>query len=104
MGTLNIYIGTNDKDSKQRELSLETIKDIIKNKISMHFDSFSLELITGVYKNMEELTYKVSIMEDKVDKTANADIITDIIDTLKFALNQECIMIECVPNTIIAFR
>lgn len=104
MATVNIYVGCNDKDTRKQMYDLTTINNMIIDIVKEFYDSFSIQLIGGVYKGEVENTYKVSIMFDlKFDEDINTAKLSYCIRTLRDKLNQECIMVEIIKDSIISF-
>lgn len=83
-----LYIGLNDKDTKQQEVTKEYVID----RLDYYFDAYTLIEANGRYKYnndfiQNEVTLIVIVCEyDDVD-------IKTIANQLKVDINQECIMI-----------
>lgn len=96
MATINFYVGTNDKDTHDQEMSYNDMDKIIVDTFSLFYDCFSMDMIRGVYKKEIETTFRVTLikeLDEKDDSNFN-----DIIETLKYVLNQECILVEYIDS------
>lgn len=97
MTTINFYIGCNDKDTHTQEMKLFEIEEIIIDTFSLFYDSFSIAHIQGVYKKVFEHTIKVTLIQDEINELDDSNF-NDIVTTLKYLLNQECIMVEYLAS------
>jgi hypothetical protein len=100
MTTVNLYIGLNDKDTKQQELTNLDAKAEISAILFKHFPyGFTLQECQGMYKHDDgtvvcENTIKVILFDYKMRS------VSDAVDDLKLKLNQECIAVERIETTI----
>lgn len=100
--TVICYIGTKDKDTKDYKLTNEFIKQTITNEFSKQYpNGFTITEGTGYYKHnsgevVTEKTYIVTVLDELF---VNADLT----DALKNKLNQECIGVQVI-NDSIAFK
>lgn len=88
-----IYIGLNDKDSKQQEISTLDAYKIISNMIAARFDGGTISEATGIYKYQDgtvsiETSLRVEIL------FASAEQIRPFVSELKKVLNQETIAVQ----------
>lgn len=100
MTTVNLYIGLNDKDTKQQELSNLDAKAEISAILFKHFPyGFTLQECQGMYKHNDgtvvcENTIKVILFD------YNIGLVPDVVKDLKLKLNQECIAVERIETTV----
>lgn len=100
MTTVNLYVGLNDKDTKQQELSnLEAKAEISAILFRYCPDGFTLQECQGMYKHNDgtvvcENTIKVILLG------YNMSMIYEIIEDLKRKLNQECIAVERIETYV----
>lgn len=98
--TVNYYIGTKDKDIKDYNLTNEFIKQTITNEFAKQYpNGFTITEGTGYYKHdsgevVTEKTYIVTVLDELF---VNADLT----DALKDKLNQECIGVQVVNDSIV---
>ena len=98
--TINYYIGTKDKDTKDYKLTNEFIKRTIINEVTKQYpNGFTITEGTGYYKHdsgevVTEKTYIVTVLDEVF---ANVDLI----DALKEKLNQECIGVQVINDSVI---
>lgn len=103
MATINIYIGLNDKDTKQQELSnLEAKAEISAILFRYCPLGFTLQECQGMYKHNDgtvvcENTIKVTLLD------YDACMIFEIVEDLKRKLNQESIAVEFIKDTVVNF-
>ena len=97
--TINYYIGTKDKDTKDYKLTNEFIKRTIINEVTKQYpNGFTITEGTGYYKHdsgevVTEKTYIVTVLDEVF---ANVDLI----DALKEKLNQECIGVQVINDSV----
>lgn len=98
--TVNYYIGTKDKDTKDYKLTSDYVKQTITEEFAKQYpNGFTITEGTGYYKHnsgevVTEKTYIVTILDST---TVNYNLI----DILKEKLNQECIGVQVLyDNTI----
>lgn len=96
MATINFYIGCNDKDTHTQEMSCNEIEKIIIDTFSLFYNCFSRSLIGGVYNKEIEPTFKVTLIKE-LDEIDDSNF-NDIVETLKYVLNQECILVEYIDS------
>lgn len=98
MSTINLYIGLNDKDTKQQELTNLDAKAEISAILFKHFPyGFTLQECQGLYKHKDGTT----VCENTIKVTLLCyDISNDVIEELKLKLNQECIAVEFIHSAV----
>ena len=100
MTTVNLYIGLNDKDTKQQELTNLDAKAEISTILLKYFpNGFTLQECQGMYKHISgtvvcENTIKVILFD------YNIGLVLDAVEDLKLKLNQECIAVEHIKTTV----
>jgi len=100
MTTVNLYVGLNDKDTKQQELSnLEAKVGISAILFRYCPNGFTLQECQSIYKHDDgtvvcENTIKVILLD------YNMSMIYEIIEDLKRKLNQECIAVERIETYV----
>lgn len=100
MTTVNLYIGLNDKDTKQQELTNLDAKAEISTILFKYFpNGFTLQECQGMYKHNDgtvvcENTIKVILFD------YNMGLVSDAVKDLKLKLNQECIAVEHIKTTV----
>ena len=98
--TVNYYIGTKDKDTKDYKLTNEFIKQTITNEFAKQYpNGFTITEGTGYYKHdsgevVTEKTYIVTVLGELF---VNADLT----DALKNKLNQEYIGVQVIIDSIV---
>jgi hypothetical protein len=88
-----LFVGLNDKDSKQQEISTVDAYKIISNMIPAIFDGGTISEATGIYKHQDgtfttETTLRIEIL------FASAEQIKPFVAELKKVLNQETIAVQ----------
>lgn len=88
-----LFVGLNDKDSKQQEISTVDAYKIISNMITAIFDGGTISEATGIYKHQDgtfttETTLRIEIL------FASAEQIKPFVAELKKVLNQETIAVQ----------
>ena len=97
--TVNYYIGTKDKDTKDYKLTDEFIKQTIIDEVTKQYpNGFTITEGTGYYKHdngevVTEKTYIVTILDEVF-------VNVDLTNTLKEKLNQECIGVQVINDSI----
>ena len=97
--TVNYYIGTKDKDTKDYKLTSEFIKQTIINEVTKQYpNGFTITEATGYYKHNNgevviEKTFIVTVLDEVF---VNADLT----DALKEKLNQECIGVQVINDSV----
>ena len=97
--TVNYYIGTKDKDTKDYKLTDEFIKQTITEEFAKQYpNGFTITEGTGYYKhnNGEVVTEKTFIATVLDEVFVNVDLT----DTLKDKLNQECIGVQIINDSV----
>ena len=97
--TINYYIGTKDKDTKNYKLNDKFIKQTIIDEVTKQYpNGFTITEGTGYYKHNSgevgtEKTYIVTVLDEVfVNK--------DLTDSLKEKLNQECIGVQVINDSV----
>ena len=97
--TVNYYIGTKDKDTKDYKLTDEFIKQTITDEVIKQYpNGFTITEGTGYYKHdngevVTEKTYIVTVLDEVF-------VNVDLTNALKEKLNQECIGVQVVNDSI----
>ena len=97
--TVNYYIGTKDKDTKDYKLTDGFIKQTIINEVTKQYpNGFTITEGTGYYKHdsgeiVTEKTYIVTVLDEVF-------VNVDLTNALKEKLNQECIGVQAVNDSI----
>ena len=97
--TVIYYIGTKDKDTKDYKLTDEFIKQTIIDEVAKQYpNGFTITEGIGYYKHdsgevVTEKTFIVTVLDEVF---VNADLT----DALKDKLNQECIGVQVVNDSI----
>ena len=97
--TVNYYIGTKDKDTKDYKLTDEFIKQTITEEFSKQYQNgFTITEGIGYYKhdNGETVTEKTFIVTVLDEVLVNVDLI----NSLKEKLNQECIGVQVINDSV----
>ena len=97
--TVIYYIGTKDKDTKDYKLSDKFIKQTIIDEVTKQYpNGFTITKGTGYYKHdsgevVTEKTFIVTVLDEVfVNK--------DLTDSLKEKLNQECIGVQVINDSV----
>lgn len=97
--TVIYYIGTKDKDIKDYKLSDNYFKQVITDEFAKEYPSgFTITTGTGYYKHdsgeiVTEKTYILTVLDTFIVNTV-------LIDTLKEKLNQECIGVQVITDSV----
>ena len=97
--TINYYIGTKDKDTKDYKLIDEFIKQTIIDEVAKQYpNGFTITEGIGYYKHdsgevVTEKTYIVTVLDEVF-------VNVDLTNALKEKLNQECIGVQVVNDSI----
>lgn len=88
-----LFVGLNDKDSKQQEINTVDAYKIISNMITAAFDGGTISEATGIYKHQDgtfttETTLRIEIL------FVSTEQIKPFVAELKKVLNQETIAIQ----------
>ena len=98
--TVNYYIGTKDKDTKDYKLTDEFIKQTIIDEVTKQYpNGFTITEGTGYYKHdsgevVTEKTYIVTVLDELF-------VNVDLTDALKDKLNQECIGVQVINDSVV---
>ena len=98
--TVIYYIGTKDKDTKDYELKYDYLKQTIIEEFAKEYpNGFTIMEGVGYYKHdsgevVTEKTYVVTVLDELF---VNADLI----DALKDKLNQECIGVQVINDSVV---
>ena len=98
--TVNYYIGTKDKDTKDYKLTNEFIKQTITNEFAKQYpNGFTITEGISYYKHdsgeiVTEKTYIVTVLDELF-------VNVDLTDALKDKLNQECIGVQVITDSVI---
>ena len=95
--TVNYYIGTKDKDTKDYKLTDDYFRQTITEEFAKQYSNgFTITEGTGYYKHdngevVTEKTYIVTVLDEVfVNK--------DLTNSLKEKLNQECIGVQVIND------
>ena len=97
--TVIYYIGTKDKDTKGYKLTNEFIKQTIIDEVAKQYpNGFTITEGTGYYKHnsgevVTEKTYIVTVLDEVF-------VNVDLTDALKGKLNQECIGVQVINDSV----
>lgn len=88
-----LYLGLNDKDSKQQEIATVEAYKIVSNLISSDFDGGTIFEAKGIYKHEDgqivtETTLRIELLFTEAIK------VKALCDTLKKLFNQESIAVQ----------
>lgn len=88
-----LYVGLNDKDSKQQEISTLDAYKIVNNMLMSSFDGGTISEVTGIYKHdngtfVTEKTLRIEIL------FADTESVKRLVSDLKKVLNQESIAVQ----------
>lgn len=98
--TVIYYIGTKDKNTKDYKLTNEFIKQTITNEFAKQYpNGFTIIEGAGYYKHDsgEVVTEKTCIVTVLDELFVNADLT----DALKDKLNQECIGVQVINDSVV---
>ena len=98
--TVNYYIGTKDKDTKDYKLTDKFIKQTITEEFAKQYpNGFTITEGIGYYKhnNGEVVTEKTFIVTVLDEVFVNVDLT----DALKDELNQECIGVQVINDSVV---
>jgi hypothetical protein len=88
-----LYIGLNDKDTYQQEISTEDAERVVTAIVLNYVDGFTQMMAKGVFKDdTGVITYENSLIYEFLD--AHEEQITKIMDEVLVALNQTSILVE----------
>ena len=97
--TVNYYIGTKDKDTKDYKLTNDYFRKIITEEFAKQYpNGFTITEGIGYYKHdsgevVTEKTFIVTVLDEVF---VNADLT----DALKEKLNQECIGVQVINDSV----
>ena len=97
--TVNYYIGTKDKDTKDYKLTNDYFRQTITEEFAKQYpNGFTITEGIGHYKHnsgeiVTEKTYIVIVLDEVF---VNADLT----DALKDKLNQECIGVQVINDSV----
>lgn len=88
-----LYLGLNDKDTKQQEIATVEAYKIVSNLISSDFDGGTIFEAKGIYKHengeiVTETTLRIELLFTEAVK------VKALCDTLKKLFNQESIAVQ----------
>lgn len=88
-----LFVGLNDKDSKQQEIGTVDAFKIVSNLIASRFDGGTVSEATGIYKHdngtfVTETTLRVELL------FASTEHVRSFVNDLKNVLNQESIAVQ----------
>lgn len=93
MTKFTLFVGLNDKDSKQQEISTINAYKIVSNLITSSFGGGTISEATGIYKHEDgtivtETTLRIELLFTTSEKVKN------LVQDLKRVLNQESIAVQ----------
>lgn len=88
-----LFVGLNDKESKQQEISTVDAYKIISNMITATFDGGTISEATGIYKHSNgtfttEITLRIELLFTTIEQ------VKPFVTELKKVLNQETIAVQ----------
>lgn len=98
--TVIYYVGTKDKDTKDYKLTDEFINQVIIDEFAKEYpNGFTITEGIGYYKhdNGDVVTEKTCIVTVLDELFVNADLT----DALKDKLNQECIGVQVINDSVV---
>ena len=97
--TVNYYIGTKDKDTKDYKLTSDYVKQTITEEFAKEYpNGFTITEGTGYYKHdsgevVTEKTYIITILDSTI-------INHNLVYRLNCELNQECIAVQVIEDNV----
>ena len=97
--TVNYYIGTKDKDTKDYKLTNDYFRQNITEEFAKQYpNGFTITEGIGYYKHdsgevVTEKTYIVTVLDEVF-------VNVDLTDALKEKLNQECIGVQVINDSV----
>lgn len=97
--TVNYYIGTKDKDTKDYKLTDNYFRQTITEEFAKQYpNGFTITEGIGYYKHdsgevVTEKTYIVTVLDEVF-------VNVDLTDALKEKLNQECIGVQIINDSL----
>ena len=93
MKKITLYVGLNDKDTKQQKIETVEAFKIVSNLVTVFADGGTIYSATGIYKHESgeiviENTLRVELIE--IEETA----LNQLVNTLKTVLNQESVIVQ----------
>lgn len=93
MKKITLYVGLNDKDTKQQKIETVEAFKIVSNLVTVFADGGTIYNATGIYKHESgeiviENTLRVELIE--IAETA----LEELVKALKAVLNQESIIVQ----------
>ena len=93
MKKVTLYIGLNDKDTKQQKIEIVEAFKIVSNLVTVFADGGTIYSATGIYKHESgeiviENTLRVELIE--IAETA----LEELVKALKAVLNQESVIVQ----------
>lgn len=93
MKKITLYVGLNDKDTKQQKIETVEAFKIVSNLVTVFADGGTIYNATGIYKHESgeiviENTLRVELIE--IAETA----LEELVNTLKTVLNQESVIVQ----------
>lgn len=93
MKKFTLYLGLNDKDSKQQQISTLEAYKVVSNILANDFDGGTIFEAQGIYKHEDgtvvvETTLRIEIL------FAELPAIKELVKTLKKIFNQESIAVQ----------
>lgn len=88
-----LFVGLNDKDSKQQEINTVDAYKIVSNMITTRFDGGTISEATGIYKHdngtfVTETTLRIELLYTETEQ------VKPFVAELKKVLNQETIAVQ----------
>lgn len=93
MKKITLYVGLNDKDTKQQKIETVEAFKIVSNLVTVFADGGTIYNATGIYKHESgeiviENTLRVELIE--IAETA----LEELVKALKAVLNQESVIVQ----------
>lgn len=88
-----LFVGLNDKESKQQEISTIDAYKVVSNLITSNFEGGTISEATGIYRH-EDGTYTTEITLRIELLFTTAEKVKQLVSDLKRLLNQESIAVQ----------
>lgn len=82
------YIGLNDKVAQTQLYETEHYIEVLRNLLdSDEVESYTYEIVQGIYKGMKENTIKLELIDN------GQGLSQELLESIKYLFNQECILV-----------
>lgn len=90
-----MFVGLNDKDTKQQEITSVEAYKVLTNIVKQAFNAFTIYEGNGVFTHENgEMTIEKTLIINILLEKSNDKEINKIISQIKTTLNQESVMLE----------